>query len=134
MPVSTHEEILDPCPGCGRRFVPPESQCATFEHLFLRACSGLCPNFGTRVLVEVVDPDPWDALSDKSAIMDFSIENFEKALSVRTRVVLGILGVRTIGDLVRLSAQDITSTPKATQRTVDELIEVVLEPKGLALM
>lgn len=113
--------------------MPPEARCATFEHYFLRACSGKCPDCGTQVLVQVADPDPWNTLADDSDIMEFSIDNFEVALSVRTQEVLRVLGVRTVGDLVKRSVQEIKAQAKASQRTVDELVEVVLEPKGLTL-
>jgi hypothetical protein len=126
--------IVNPCPGCGKRFDFPLTGCFTMDLALLRKHSGNCPACGTKVLDEVEYPDPWDAIGDHTGITEVGIDKFYSVLSVRARnAIERRMGIRTVGDLLKYSASDIMSVGKVDQETVNELIETILKPKGLSL-
>src|SRR4051794_27541007 len=96
----TRNDVLNPCPNCGKRF--DVMGCMTFVDQHLEAShGGKCPTCRTRVVVQVSDPlqpEAWERAMTLHAIRAVLID--ELYLSVRTRVVLRRVGITTVGDLL----------------------------------
>ena len=78
------------------------------------------------------EPSPWDDLEDAANIPDLPIAHFLPYLSRRTQRILGQLQVNSVGDVTRLTKEQIFSCHHGNETVLYELRATILDPKGLA--
>jgi DNA-directed RNA polymerase alpha subunit len=131
-PAPYRNEVLNPCPGCGKRF--DVNGCMTFVDSFLETWSGgKCPACGTPVVLRVQDrsqPEARESATTLAEIRAFALDDLW--LSVRTRRVLEEAGVTTVGQLLDSTESAIRHSPLAGNSVIAE-IQRLLSGKGLSI-